>query len=106
MLAGKTVENVIELEILTTEGERFWVGPTTETELEDIINKGDRKAALYKELKSLRDEYAEEIRKRYPTIKRRVSGYNLDQLLPENGFNVARALVGSCLLYTSPSPRD
>ena len=30
-----------------------------------------------------------------PQIKRRVSGFNLDQLLPENGFNVARALVGT-----------
>ena len=24
-----------------------------------------------------------------------MSGYNLDELLPENGFNVARALVGT-----------
>ena len=31
----------------------------------------------------------------YPHIPRRVSGYNLDSLLPENGFDVARALVGS-----------
>lgn len=35
------------------------------------------------------------VRERFPDIPRRVSGYNLDQLLPENGFNVARALVGS-----------
>ena len=35
------------------------------------------------------------IRARFPDIPRRVSGYNLDQLLPENGFNVARALVGT-----------
>ena len=34
------------------------------------------------------------IRKHYPQIPRRVSGYNLDSLLPEQGFNVARALVG------------
>ena len=32
---------------------------------------------------------------KFPRIPRRVSGYNLDELLPENGFNVARALVGS-----------
>ena len=49
----------------------------------------------YTELLSIRDEYATLIREKYPSIKRRVSGYNLDQLLPENGFNVARALVGS-----------
>jgi len=27
--------------------------------------------------------------------RRRVSGYNLNELLPENGFNIARALVGT-----------
>ncbi|HXD73269.1 MAG TPA: FAD-linked oxidase C-terminal domain-containing protein, partial [Vicinamibacterales bacterium] len=40
-------------------------------------------------------EYLADIRTGYPKIPRRVSGYNLDDLLPENGFNVARALVGS-----------
>ena len=95
MLAGKTVENVLELEILTSDGERFWVGPTTDEELEKILSAGDRRSQIYTDLVALRDQYADEIRKRYPTIKRRVSGYNLDQLLPENGFNVARALVGS-----------
>jgi len=88
MLAGKTVENVLELEVLTPTGESFWVGPTTDAELDEIINGNDARAKIYRELKSIADEYAEEIRERYPTIKRRVSGYNLDQLLPENGFNV------------------
>ena len=95
MLAGKTVENVVELEVLTSDGARFWVGPTGDEELEAILEAGDRKAALYAELVSIRDDYATLIRQKYPDIKRRVSGYNLDQLLPENGFNVARALVGS-----------
>ncbi|ASJ72613.1 Anaerobic glycerol-3-phosphate dehydrogenase subunit C [Granulosicoccus antarcticus IMCC3135] len=95
MLAGKTVENVLELEILTSEGEHFWVGPTSEAELDTIIAGSDARARIYRQLKELRDEYAADIRERYPNIKRRVSGYNLDQLLPENGFNVARALVGS-----------
>src|SRR5213075_2406127 len=35
------------------------------------------------------------IRGRFAHIPRRVSGYNLEELLPEKGFNVARALVGS-----------
>ncbi len=46
-------------------------------------------------MRQLRDRYADEIRKRFPQIPRRVSGYNLDELLPEHGFHVARALVGS-----------
>lgn len=95
VMAGKTLENVEALEVMTYDGERFWVGPTSETELEEIIRAGGRKGEIYQRLRDLRDRYAELIRTRFPNIKRRVSGYNLDELLPENGFNVARALVGS-----------
>lgn len=95
VMAGKTVENVESLEILTYDGARFWVGPTAEDELASIIADGGRRGEIYARLKKLRDQYGDLIRARFPKIKRRVSGYNLDQLLPENGFNVARALVGS-----------
>ncbi|QQC66841.1 FAD-binding and (Fe-S)-binding domain-containing protein [Paraburkholderia ginsengisoli] len=95
VMAGKTVENVEALEIATFDGARFWVGPTSDDELERIIAAGGRQGEIYAALKRLRDTYAEQIRAKFPQIKRRVSGFNLDQLLPENGFNVARALVGT-----------
>jgi FAD/FMN-containing dehydrogenase/Fe-S oxidoreductase len=95
VMAGKTVDNVEELEILTYDGLRMWVGPASEEELQSIIAQGGRRGEIYLKLKQLRDRYADLIRARYPDIPRRVSGYNLDQLLPENGFHVARALVGS-----------
>ena len=96
VMAGKTVENVERLEVLTYDGARFWCGSN-----EDISLLEGRKAEIYRGLKSLADRYGDLIRRRFPKIKRRVSGYNLDQLLPENGFHVARALVGtegSCAL--------
>src|SRR5215213_3262707 len=95
VMAGRTSDNVEELEILLYDGTRMKVGPTSEEELERIIGKGGRKGEIYRSLKELRDSYADLIRQRYPQIPRRVSGYNLDELLPEKGFNVARALVGS-----------
>ncbi len=95
VMAGKTVENIESLEVLTYDGARFWAGPTAEPELAAIIAKGGRQGEIYASLKALRDKHADLIRAKFPKIKRRVSGYNLDQLLPENGFNVARALVGS-----------
>ncbi len=95
VMAGKTVENIEALEILTYDGLRMWVGPTSDEELAAIIAAGGRRGEIYAGLKQLRDKYAELVRARYPKLKRRVSGYNLDQLLPENGFNVARALVGT-----------
>lgn len=94
-MAGRTADNVHELDILLYDGTRMTVGPTTTAELEQVIRNGGRKGEIYARLKSLRDCYAGLVRERYPRIPRRVSGYNLDELLPEEGFNVARALVGS-----------
>ena len=95
VMAGRTSDNVEELEIVTHDGLRMRVGPTSEEGLERIIKEGGRRGEIYRKLKDLRDRYADLIRERYPEIPRRVSGYNLDDLLPEKGFNVARALVGS-----------
>ena len=95
VVAGKTVDNVEALEILTFDGLRMRVGKTTDQELQQMISEGGRRGEIYAKLKTLRDQYADLIRKRYPKIPRRVSGYNLDELLPENGFHVARALVGT-----------
>ncbi len=92
---GKTGENVRRLEVLTYDGLRTWVGPTSEEEYRRIIAEGGRKADLYRRLHELADRYLADIRLGYPDIPRRVSGYNLDALLPENGFDLARALVGS-----------
>jgi FAD/FMN-containing dehydrogenase/Fe-S oxidoreductase len=95
LLAGKTVDNIDELTILLYDGTEMRVGATTEGDLESIVRQGGRRGEIYARLRSIRDRYAHLIRARFPDIPRRVSGYNLDQLLPENGFNVARALVGT-----------
>ena len=95
VMAGRTADNVEELEIVTYDGLRMRVGPTSEEELERIVAEGGRRGEIYAGMRDLRDRYADLVRARYPDIPRRVSGYNLDELLPEKGFNVARALVGS-----------
>jgi FAD/FMN-containing dehydrogenase/Fe-S oxidoreductase len=94
----RTSDNTHALEIVTHDGERFWVGNDEESRLGEIIAAGGRKGQIYAALRDLRDAYADEIRARYrpvAEVPRRVSGYNLDELLPEKGFNVARALVGT-----------
>src|SRR3954463_6129091 len=95
LMAGKTSDNVEELEVLTYDGLRMRVGPTSDHELEAIVAAGGRRGEIYAGLRDIRDRYADLVRERFPDIPRRVSGYNLDELLPENGFNVARALVGT-----------
>ena len=93
--AGKTVDNVESLDLLLYDGTRMRVGATSDKELEAKIAAGGREGEIYARLKDLRDRYADLIREKYPDIPRRVSGYNLPYLLPEHGFNLARALVGS-----------
>jgi FAD/FMN-containing dehydrogenase/Fe-S oxidoreductase len=95
LLGGKVVDNVESLDVVLYDGTRLHVGETTEEELEAKIAAGDREGEIYAGLKRIRDKYAQLVREKFPRIPRRVSGYNLDELLPENKFNVARALVGS-----------
>ncbi|WP_152487022.1 FAD-binding and (Fe-S)-binding domain-containing protein [Nocardiopsis halotolerans] len=92
---GKTVDNVVRLEVLTYDGCRMWVGPTSDDEYERVVAEGGRRAEIYRDLRALRDRYGTAVRRRFPDIPRRVSGYNLDSLLPEKEFNLAEALVGS-----------
>jgi FAD/FMN-containing dehydrogenase/Fe-S oxidoreductase len=97
---------VRELEVVTYDGERFRVGIGEEDQLDEIIAVGGRKGEVYAQLRALRDRYADVIRARMKPVSelpRRVSGFNLDELLPERGFNVARALVGTestCATFT------
>jgi FAD/FMN-containing dehydrogenase/Fe-S oxidoreductase len=95
VMAGRTSDNVYELDVVLHDGTRMTLGETSDEEFERIVAEGGRKGEIYQKLKELRDRYADLVRERYPEIPRRVSGYNLDDLLPEKGFNVARAVVGS-----------
>src|SRR5450759_3043559 len=116
IMAGKTDDNIESLEVLTYGGQRMHVGATSADDLDRFIREGGRRAEIYTGLKSLADRYGEQVRRQFPNIPRRVSGYNLNHLLPESGFHVARALVGSegtcvtvleatCRLVESPPTR-
>ncbi len=91
----RMAHNVAEMEVLTYDGLRLKVGPTSPDELDGAAAVAGRPGEIYARLRDLRDRYAELIRDRFHEFPRRVSGYNLDGLLPENGFDLAYALVGT-----------
>src|SRR5712671_4079162 len=116
IMAGKTDDNIESLEILTYDGLRMNVGATSEEDFNQIVREGGRRAEIYSGLKAIADRYGDHVRRQFPNIPRRVSGYNLNRLLPENGFHIARALVGTegtcatvleatCRLVESPPAR-
>ena len=116
VMAGKTDDNIEELEVLTYDGLRMKVGTTSADDLERFCTEKSRRGEIYSKLQGIARAYGDLVRQRFPNIPRRVSGYNLNFLLRENGFHVARALVGSegtcvtileatCRLVESPPER-
>jgi len=128
IMGGKTDDNIEALEVVTYDGVRMKVGsggriepggdsrPRISGDREVKGGNNHRIDQLHTALKQIADQYADLIRQKFPNIPRRVSGYNLNYLLTENGFHVARALIGSegtcatvleatCRLIESPPSR-
>ena len=92
---GKTLDHVLELTVYLADGSEVVL---KDLPLEAVATK--RKAnglegQLYREIPRLADEHRKEILARYPKIMRRVSGYNLDEFVKSQPFNLSRLVVGS-----------
>jgi len=107
IIHGKMIDHVIEVKTVLSDGSEAKFGPVENGKLESL-SRGDRlENRLYREALQLGATYRDEILARFPRLIRRVSGYNLDELIRNNGafgagyssrpgpFNLARALVGS-----------
>jgi len=90
-----TAHHVDVLDVVTYRGLRLQAGATSDDERRRMVNEGGPRAEIYRRLKTFQERYADLIRREFPDIPRRISGYNLPALLPENGFHIGRALVGS-----------
>ncbi|CAA0128477.1 putative protein [Mycolicibacterium vanbaalenii] len=93
---GRTGDHVVSLDVVLADGTRL---TATQAALR-ATDPGDEAAAvranqLSAGLKTLAADYMSQFRLELGRIPRQVSGFHLANLLPENDFNVARALVGS-----------
>ncbi|MFE2679867.1 FAD-binding and (Fe-S)-binding domain-containing protein [Streptomyces hygroscopicus] len=82
---GTTADNVHELDVLTYGGERVRAAQGLH----------DLPARLRDGIRSLAGQHLALLRTGFPELPRRISGYALDELLPEKNADVARALTGS-----------
>jgi len=107
---GLTVDHVIEITALLADGTRVVLGEVTPEEFERKCALPGSEGRIYREVARIRDQYADEIRARYPAHWRRVAGYNLNELLGigvkpgshagggdgrPRPFSMARLVVGS-----------
>ncbi|MGI8416310.1 MAG: FAD-binding and (Fe-S)-binding domain-containing protein [Nakamurella sp.] len=95
LYAGKTVDNVRRLRIVTAAGDDFWVGRYDDDSYAAAVGGGGELARLLGGAREIGRRYADEVAQRFPDIPRRVSGYNLDQVVPGRPTDLARMLVGS-----------
>jgi FAD/FMN-containing dehydrogenase/Fe-S oxidoreductase len=92
---GKTLDHVIELTVLLSDGSEAVLKDLSAAEVERKSKQDNLEGRAYREVLRLAGQHKNEIVARYPKIMRRVSGYNLDEFIKPQPFNLARILVGS-----------
>ncbi|MCH8988705.1 MAG: FAD-binding protein, partial [Chloroflexi bacterium] len=95
VIYGKTVDHVLELDVVLSDGTQTHFQALEARELEAKLNGAGLESDIYRGVRRLAQENAAEIEARYPSIMRRVSGYNLDEFLTDSPFNMAKMVVGS-----------
>ncbi len=95
VLYGKTIDHVLELRVVLSDGSTAHLQPLDKAALEYTCRGSDFAAAIYREIDRIARHNREEIQERYPKILRRVSGYNLDEFVSAAPFNLAKMVVGS-----------
>lgn len=93
---GRTSDHTVAMDVVTAEGHLLRVTRTGVSAVhpEDAaaVHAAER---ISRDLRSLAADNLALFRVELSRIPRQVSGFHLSHLLPENGFDVARALVGS-----------
>ena len=93
---GKTIDYVLELTVVLSDGSVVHMKPNDTAGLDSKCGQGDLEGQCYRVVRQLAAEHSDEIERRYPKIMRRVGGYNLDDFAsPSQPFNLARMMVGS-----------
>ncbi len=93
---GKTIDHVLALRVVLSDGSVTDAGPVDDAELEARCARPGVEGEGYRTVRRLAELHAGEIARRYPTVLRRVGGYNLDRFVPPaRPFNLAHLLVGS-----------
>jgi len=96
VLYGKTIDHVLEQEVVLSDGSVVQFGPLAPDALDQACRGQDLAAACYRTVRELARTHADEVERRYPKVLRRVAGYNLDEFTrPGRPFNLAKLLVGS-----------
>ena len=96
LIYGKTVDHVLETEVVLADGARAVFAPVDRDEAARRVERPGIEGQVYRTVGELVAEHGDEIEAQYPKVMRRVSGYNLDEFVGgERPFNLSKLMVGS-----------
>jgi FAD/FMN-containing dehydrogenase/Fe-S oxidoreductase len=96
VLYGKTIDHVLELEVVLADGRTACLAPLAAGDLDRACGAPGAEGEAYRTVRRVAHECAPEIERRFPRVMRRVGGYNLDAFVdPSAAFDLSRIIVGS-----------
>ena len=95
ILYGKTIDHVLELNVVLSDGTETIFRPVGDREYGEKVDQGGLEGRIYREIRRIAHENRDEIEARYPRIMRRVGGYNLEEFVEDGTFDPCKMIVGS-----------
>jgi FAD/FMN-containing dehydrogenase/Fe-S oxidoreductase len=95
ILYGKTVDHILEARILLADGTELLLKELSKEEYNHKTTQKNREGEIYRSIQKIIDENRGEIKQRFPKVMRRVGGYNLDEFVYTDRWNLAKLITGS-----------
>ena len=92
VLYGKTIDHVLEQEVVLSDGSVVQFRPLSRDERRGQVRRpaGSKPSATASSA-ACAQEHADEIDRRFPKVLRRVGGYNLDEFVETDGRSTCRS---------------
>ncbi len=95
ILYGKTVDHVLEAVVLLADGTEMRLKELSPEEFHEKANQKNREGEIHRSFQETIRTNNEEIKLRFPKVMRRVGGYNLDEFVYTDRWNLAKLVTGS-----------
>ena len=95
LVFGTTADQILSLRCVLASGETIELAPLSRQEARRRSRHADATARLLRGAIEIGDRYRDEIRRRFPRMIRRVSGYGLDALVDPEVLDLTRLVCGS-----------
>jgi FAD/FMN-containing dehydrogenase/Fe-S oxidoreductase len=95
IIYGKTVDQVLSLDVVLSDGTKTRFEPVTAGSLEQKLARSGLEGHIYRRVREVAQAHRDEVERRFPKIMRRVGGYNLDLMMDPATMDLSRIIVGS-----------